>query len=188
MVAVCAVLHRRVGEVQPPAFPMSVTEVLGSLLGGCGNESTNCVVRSRLAWELPCSPFSGLVDVDTLHQDVGHCGNHVLQHCTRGEHTLHIQQHRSVPFTTVGRTSKRSIQHECSRVKGEEKIARSLLACPGSIGSASRRMFFSKKNRSACLPYFFASLKLLAVARTLVTSRPHRFPEEPAISLLFEHL
>ena len=51
-----------------------------------------------------------------------------------------------------------------SRVKGNRKIAHPVLTCPpGSMGSVSRRMFCSKKKKSsACLPYFFASLKALS--------------------------
>ena len=38
-----------------------------------------------------------------------------------------------------------------SRVKREEKIARSVLACPGSIGSVSRRFFLQEKEQ-VCVP------------------------------------
>ena len=42
-----------------------------------------------------------------------------------------------------------------SRVKEEEKIARSALTCPASIGSGSRRMVCSDKKRSTAFSFYF---------------------------------
>ena len=82
-----------------------------------------------------------------------------------------------------------------SEVKGPEKIARSVLTCPpGSVGSVTWRMVCSRKKKSsACLPHFFASLKPLAAARTLMTwkalSKGHKDsqkgPSSPFSSSIF---
>ena len=82
-----------------------------------------------------------------------------------------------------------------SEVKGPKKIARSMLTCPpGSVESVTWRMVCSRKKKSsACLPYFFASLKLLAAARTLMTWKAlrkghrdsHKGPPSPFCSSIF---
>ena len=117
MVAVCAVLHRRAGEVQPPAFFMSVTEVLGSrlvvvetspriALSEVGLRGSFRALRFQVWW------------MSTHSIKMWDTAATTSSSIARGsEHILHIQQHRSVPFTTVGRTSRRSIQHQCQAGK-----------------------------------------------------------------------
>ena len=61
--------------------------------------------------------------------------------------------------------------HVCQRGEGTEKnCSLSAHTSPSFSGSVTwRKVCNRKKKSSACLPYFFASLKLLAAARTLMT-------------------
>ena len=78
-----------------------------------------------------------------------------------------------------------------SRVKGNEKMLAQCSHVVVQSGPSHVACFAARKKKStACPPYFFASLKLLAVARTLtsraLSEEPQRLPQAPSISILFK--
>ena len=79
--------------------------------------------------------------------------------------------------------------HVCQPSEGRRKIARSVLTCPGSIGSVSLRMFCNEKEER-CVPTV-----LLPVVEAFGgdaysddvegAQQPHRLQQGPCISILF---
>ena len=84
--------------------------------------------------------------------------------------------------------------HVCQPGERKRKIARSVLMCPGSTGLVHVACFAARRRRDLrALPYLFASLKPLAVTRTLMTSKAlrngHRDSQKsPPSPFCFKHL